>query len=85
MYPTIQDCEKYQIDTNFPYSKLQVGDIVAYKVDSMCGVKHKCDGWVHRINKDFGNGVYTMKGDNNDHVDDYVLTRQNFVGKVIIF
>ena len=79
MYPAMKEGEVWALYCDFPYSRLKLNDIVAYKRrdNLLCG---------HRItHKATPFGGWVLRGDNNDHHDTDILTRRNYVGLLLPF
>lgn len=62
------------VDTNYDYEKIQINDIIIYKVP-----KQKV---MHRVVSKNENG-YKTKGDANQKVDKAVITRELYLGKYL--
>lgn len=75
MEPEIKTGSVCFVNKNAKYEEIQVGDIIAFKLDSGAFA-------THRVNNITSEGIET-KGDANSTVDNVITTRANFVGKNI--
>lgn len=73
MEPTIKTGSICFINRNVKYDSIEVGDIIAYKLNNGTLV-------THRVVSKNSNGLNT-KGDNNKDVDGLITTKNNYVGK----
>ena len=73
MQPTIETGSVCFVNKRANYEDMQVGDIIAFKLDSGAFV-------THRINAITNEGFET-KGDANKAVDSVITTKDNFIGK----
>ena len=73
MEPTIKTGSICFINRNVKYDSIEVGDIIAYKLNNGTLV-------THRVVSKNPNGLNT-KGDNNKDVDGLITTKNNYVGK----
>jgi signal peptidase I len=75
MYPAVKNTDICIIVVNYPFDKLEAGDVVSIKYPD-CKVLHRLirkekTGWI-------------TKGDNNDVEDDIILHRYNYLGKLFV-
>ena len=78
MMPTFKDGEKVYV-TCSRTMEINVDDIILYS-------KYELHLTIHRVVEtcvDNGIAIYRTKGDGNSEFDDYSLTREEIVGKVI--
>ena len=75
MEPEIKTGSVCFINKKAQYDDMKVGDIIAFRIDSGAFA-------THRINNITNEGFET-KGDANSTVDNFITTRDNFVGKNI--
>ena len=75
MEPTIKTGSVCFINKKAEYDKMQVGDIIAFKINTGASV-------THRIESITESGFET-KGDANSAVDSVITTQDNFIGKNI--
>lgn len=73
MQPTIETGSVCFVNKRVNYEDMQVGDIIAFKLDTGAFV-------THRINAITPEGFET-KGDANKAVDSIITTKENFIGK----
>ncbi len=79
MYPTIKSGEHVTIDLTSDFNSASVGDVIVFKTNRTIGQPYELI--VHRIIS-VGDGVIRTKGDNNQSLDYYAVTRNNFIGIV---
>ena len=75
MEPAIQTGSLSFIDTNYDYDDVEVGDVVAFSIDT----GESTVMVTHRVEEITDEGFVT-KGDNNEHSDGVTTTRENFEG-----
>lgn len=75
MEPTIQTGSVCFVNKRAKYEDMQVGDIIAFKLDTGAFATHRI--------KEITNEGFTTKGDKNKAEDNIITTRSNFIGKNI--
>lgn len=76
MEPAIQTGGLCFVDTEYPYSKIEKNDIIAFQTESDMFVTHRAIDVTEE-------GIET-KGDNNDISDGITTTEHNYLGKTIL-
>ena len=76
MLPTIRGGDIVHVDENFNFENLKIGDIVIFYPEGEDFAP------VHRIVQETEGGWIT-RGDNNKENDPWVLTKENFRGKIV--
>ena len=77
MAPEIKKGDIAIVDKKYSYKKLKKGEVIAFKHEDIIVV--------HRLAKKVkinGEYLYYTKGDANSHIDDFVLEKDNIIGKV---
>lgn len=75
MEPAIQTGSVCFVNQRAKYEDMQVGDIIAFKLDTGAFATHRI--------KEITNEGFTTKGDKNKAEDNIITTRSNFIGKNI--
>lgn len=75
MEPAIQTGSLSFISKKVSYEQINIGDIIAFKVDSGAYATHRV---INITEKGF-----TTKGDSNKPIDNIITTKENYIGKNI--
>ena len=75
MEPALQTGSVCFVNQRAKYEDMQVGDIIAFKLDTGAFATHRI--------KEITNEGFTTKGDKNKAEDNIITTRSNFIGKNI--
>lgn len=75
MEPAIQTGSVCFVNQRAKYEDMQVGDIIAFKLDTGAFATHRI--------KEITDEGFTTKGDKNKAEDNIITTRSNFIGKNI--
>lgn len=65
----------YVVDKMVPYDSIKQGDVVSYHIDEHTIVTHRV--------KEITNKGFIMQGDANNAQDDFTVTKDHFIGKMI--
>ena len=76
MEPTIKTGSVCFINKRANYEEMQVGDIIAFKIETGAFATHRI--------KSITNEGFETKGDANNMVDSIITTEDNFIGKNIL-
>ena len=76
MEPDIKTGSICFINKNAKYEDMQVGDVIAFEINSGAFATHRIVS--------ISNEGFTTKGDANNLVDSIITTRDNFIGKNVI-
>jgi signal peptidase I len=89
MAPALHYHDKVLVDILFPYERLKVGDIIAFKTFGINSTGQHVT-IIHRIAQEvidkYGDRIIRTKGDaNNDSIPslDYPIFQQNYIGKAV--
>jgi len=89
MAPALHYHDKILVDILFPYERLKVGDIIAFKTFG-ANTTGQHETVIHRIAQEVidshGDRIIRTKGDaNNDSIPslDYPIFQQNYIGKAV--
>lgn len=74
MQPTFSAGD-YVVDKIVPYDSIKQGDVVSYHIDEHTIVTHRV--------KEITNKGFIMQGDANNVQDDFTVTKDHFIGKMI--
>lgn len=77
MYPMLVHGQKVKIDNN--KNNINIGDIILYRYYSNHLTIHRIVGIIIKNEKVY----YQTKGDNNEHPDDYLISKEDIIGKLI--
>lgn len=76
MEPEIPTASIAFINTNYEFNKIKKGDVIAFKNVGGTFI-------IHRV-YDINNGLISTKGDANNTVDEFTITKENYIGKEIL-
>lgn len=83
MIPTIEVGESVLYCKVYPYSQLEVGDIIVYQTKTTLPVVHRIHSIQYNFETDTTVRQLRTKGDNNLSVDNMLITEDIYAGKVL--
>lgn len=75
MQPTFSAGD-YVVDKMVDFNSIKKGDVISYNIDDHTVVTHRV--------KEITDKGFTMQGDANNAVDDFTVTKDHFIGKMVL-
>lgn len=77
MLPLIKSGSKCVVDTKYSYARLKPGDVVCYTND-------EDNLYISRVMHNFMGDGWTLKSDNRNIEEPEPLSKQNYIGRVVV-